>query len=108
MIDATRYTAYSYGGLYFKLVRRVVHVDQKCILADWRVQCEAPTLITQDDPHNASDLEIECRLPLTTYTEALHELSQILDPKYIAFHDRDSVLDALRLSLPLDRTTAIG
>ena len=108
VIDATRYRAYSYGGLYFKLVRRIVVFDQKSILADWRVKCEAPTLITQDDPQNALDLNIERRLPLKTYTEALHELSQILDRKYIAFHDRDSVLDALRLSLPLDRTTDIG
>ena len=33
---------------------------------------------------------------------------RFLDRKYIAFHDRDSVLDALRLSLPLDRTSDIG
>ena len=72
------------------------------------MQCEAPTLITQDAPQNAPDLDIERHLPLKTYTEALHELSQILDRKYIAFHYRDSVLDALRLSLPLDRTTDIG
>ena len=89
-------------------MRRIVVVYQKGILADWCVQCEAPTLITQGDPQNAPDLDIERRLPLKTYTEALHELSQILDRKYIAFHDRDSVLDALRLSLPLDRTIDIG
>ena len=109
VIDTTRYKAYSYGGLYFKLVHRIVVVDQKDILADWRVQCEAPTLITQDDPlHYAPDLDFEHRLPLKTYTEALHELSQILYRKYIAFHDRDNVLDSLRLSLLLDRTTDIG
>ena len=105
---ATRCRAYSYGGLYFKLVRRIVVLDQKGILADWRVQGEAPTLITQDDPQNAPDLDIERPLPLKTYTEVLHDLCQILDRKYIDFHDRDSVLDALRLPRPLDSTTDIG
>ena len=47
------------------------------------------------------------RLPLKTYTEALRGLSQILARRYMVFHDRDAVMDALRLSLPLDRTTDI-
>ena len=33
--------------------------------------------ITQDDPHNVPDFDIERRLQLKTYTEVLHELSQI-------------------------------
>ena len=48
------------------------------------------------------------RLPLKTYAEALRGLSQILAGQYIIFYDRDAVLDSLRLSLPLDRTTDIG
>ena len=46
IIDATRYRAYSYGGLYYKLAGRFVVVDKKGILADWRVQCEVTTLAT--------------------------------------------------------------
>ena len=48
------------------------------------------------------------RLPLKTFTEALRGLSQILARRYMVFHDRDAVPKALRLSLPLDRTTDIG
>ena len=69
VIDATGYRAHSYGGLSFMLVRRIVVVDKKGILADWRVLCETLTFITQDDPHNAPDLDLERRLPLKTYTE---------------------------------------
>ena len=47
-------------------------------------------------------------MPLKTYTEALRGLSQLLARRYMVFHDRDAVPDALRLSLPFDRTTDIG
>ena len=47
-------------------------------------------------------------MPLKTYTETLLGLSQLLERRYIVFPDRDSVLDALRFSWPLDRTTDIG
>ena len=48
------------------------------------------------------------RLPFKTYTEALRGLSQLLARRYMVFHDGDAVLEALRLSLPLDRTTDSG
>ena len=54
------------------------------------------------------DFERKRRLPLKTYTESLHELLQIFDRKDIVFHNRDNVLDALRLSLSLDRKTDMG
>ena len=47
-------------------------------------------------------------MPLKTYIEALRWLSQLLARRYMVFHDRDAVLDALRLSWPIDRTTDIG
>ena len=83
-------------------------VDGTGVLADWRVQCDAPTLLVHDDPFNAPNPEVTRRMPVKTYTEALRGLSQLLARRYMVFHDRDAVLEALRLSLPLDRTTDIG
>ena len=83
-------------------------VDGTGVLADWRVQCDAPTLLVNDDPFNAPDPEVTRRMPLKTYTEALRGLSQLIARRYMVIHDRDDVLEALRLSLPLDRTTDIG
>ena len=88
-----------YGGFTLSLARRLVVVDGTGVLADWRVQCDAATLLVHDDPFNES---------LKTYTEALRGLSQLLARRYMVFHDRDAVLKALRLSLPLDRTTYIN
>ena len=97
-----------YGGLTLSLSRRLVVVDRTGVLADWRVQCDAPTLLVHDDLFNVPDPEVTRRMPLKTYIEALRGLSQLLARRYMGFHDRDAVLDALRLSLPLDRTTDIG
>ena len=97
-----------YGGFTLSLARLLITVDGTGVIADWRVQCDAPTLATHVDPFNAPDPEVMRRLPLKTYTEALPGLSQILTRRYMVFHDRDTVLEALRLSLPLDRTTDIG
>ena len=108
VIEPTTYTVIGYGGFTLNLARRLVGVDGTGVLADWRVQCDAPTLLTHDDPLNAPDPEVMRRLPLKTYTEALRGLSQILARQYLVFHNRDAVLEALRLSLPLDRTTDIG
>ena len=72
------------------------------------MQCDAPTLLVHDDPFNSPDPEVTRRMPLKTYNEALRGLSQLLARRYMVFHDRDAVLDAVRLSLPLDRTTDIG
>ena len=108
VIEPPTYKVIGYGGFALSLERRLVVVYRTGVLADWRVQCDAPTLLTHDDPFNAPDTEVMRRLPLKTYTEALRGLSQILARRYIIFHDRDAVLEALRLSLPLDRTTDIG
>ena len=108
MIEPTTYKVIGYGGFTLSLERRLVVVDGTGVLADWRVKCDAFTLLVHDDPFNAPDPVVMCRLPLKTYTEALRGLSQILARRYMVFHDRDSVLEALRLSLPLDRTTDIG
>ena len=108
VIEPTTYKVIGYGGFTLSLARRLVVVDGTGVLADWRVQCDAPTLLTHDDPFNAPDPEVMRRLPLKTYTEALRGLSQILARRCMVFHDRDAVLEALRLSLPLDRTTDIG
>ena len=108
VIEPTTYRVIGYGGFTLNLVRRLVVVDRTGVLADWRVHCNAPTLLINDDPFNAQDPEVTRCMPLKTYTEALHELSQLLARRYIVFHDRDGVLEALRLSLPLDSTTDIG
>ena len=97
-----------YGGFTLSLARRLVVVDGTGVIADWRVQCDAPTLLVHDDPFNTPDLEVRRRIPLKTYTDTLRGLSQLLARRYMVFHDRDAVLNALRLSLPLDRTTDIG
>ena len=72
------------------------------------MHCEAPTLINENNPFNAPDAELARRLPLNSYTEALRELSLLLARRSMVFNARESVLDALRLSLPLDRKTDVG
>ena len=108
VIEPTTYRVISYGGFTLSLARRLAVVDGTGVLADWRVQCDVPTLLIHDDPFNAPDPEVMRRLPLKTYSEALRGLSQILARRYMVFHDCDTVLEALHLSLPLDRTTDIG
>ena len=105
MIEPTTYKVIGYSGLTLILARRFVAVDNTGDLADWRVQCDAPTFLTHYDPFNAPDPEVMHRVPLKTYTEALRGLSQILARRYMVFHDRVRVFKALSLSLPLDRTT---
>ena len=108
VIEPTTYRVIGYGRFTLSLARRLVVVDGTGVLADWRVQCDAPTLLVHDDPFNAPDPEVTRRMPLKTYIEALRWLSQLLARRYMVFHDRDAVLEALRLSLPLARTTGIG
>ena len=67
-----------YGEFTLSLARRLVVVDGTNVLADWRVQCDAPTFLVQDDTFNAPEPEVMRRLPLKTYTEALRGVSQIL------------------------------
>ena len=97
-----------YGNFTLNLARRLVVVDKTGVLADLRVQCDAQTLLIHDDPFNAPDPEVTRLMPFKTYTETLRGLSQLLAHRYIIFHDRDAVLDALRLSFPIDRKTDIG
>ena len=66
------------------------------------------TLLIHNDLFNALDPEVTRRILLKTYTEAMRGLSQLLARRYNVFYDRDAVLKALRLSLPIDRTTNIG
>ena len=97
-----------FGGFQLKLVRHLVVVDKTGVLADWRVQCEAPTLITENNVMSAPDPELARRLSFNSYSKALRELSLLLARRYMVFYDRESVLDALRLSLSIDCTTDIG
>ena len=108
MIEPTKYRVIGYGGFTLNLARRLVVVDRTGVLADWRVQFDAFTLFICDDPFNATNPEVTLRMPLKTYTEALRRLSQLLARRYMVYHNRDAVLDAQPLSLPLDRTTDIG
>ena len=108
VIKPTTYKVIGYSGVTLNLARRLVVVDRKSGICDWRVQCDAPTLLIQDDPFNAPDPEVTRRMPFNTYTEALRGLSQLLARRYIVFNERDALLESLRLSLPLDRTTDIG
>ena len=106
--EPTTYRVIINGGFTLNLALRLGVVDRTGVLADWRVQCDAPTLFIHDDPFYALVPEVTRRMPLKTCTEALRGLSQLLPRRYIAFYDRDAVLDALRLWLLLDRTTDIG
>ena len=83
-------------------------MTKQALLLNWGVQCDAFTLFVNDDLFNALDLQVTRRMPLKAYTDTLRGMSQLLASKYMVFHDRDVVMDALRLSLPLDRTTHIG
>lgn len=103
--EATYYNVIGNTKFQLTLVRRLDVVDRTGILANWRVQCEAPTLITHHRPFGGPDPDLALRLPLISYTEALSEMSQMLVRRYMLFYDRESVLNALRLSLPLNRAT---
>ena len=50
MIDTARYNVIDYGLFILRLVRRLTFVDGTGLLADWRVRCEAPSLITEHLP----------------------------------------------------------
>ena len=108
VVEPTTYRVIGYNGLTQPLARRIVAVDAAGVIADWRVQCDADPLLVHDDPFNPPDSEAMRRLPLKTYTEALRGLSQLLVCRYMVLYDRDATLDALRLSLPIKRTTDIG
>ena len=106
-VEPTTYRVIGYGGFTLPLARRIVAVDAAGVIADWRVQCDVPNLLVHDDQFNPPDSEVMRRLPVKTYTEALRGLSQLLARRYMVFYDRDATLDALRLSLPVKRTTDI-
>ena len=50
VIEPTTYKVIGYGGCTLSLARRLVVVDMTGVLANWRVQCDAPTLLVHDDP----------------------------------------------------------
>ena len=74
-----------YGLFILRFVLRVTLVDGTCVLTDWRVRCEAPSLITENLP-SVSEPEFVRRLPLKTYTEAMSELVRLLDYRYMVFY----------------------
>ena len=108
VVEPVNFKVNLHGPLTMKLARRIVAVDRTGVIANWRVQCEAPTQLERTDPYNPVEPEAVRRLPLKSYTEAIRDLSRLLVRKYMVFYDRDTVLDALRLSLPLKRTTDLG
>ena len=96
-VDTSGYDVTAFGGFQLKLERRLVIVDKTGVLADWRVHCKAPTLITEKNVMGAPHPEIARRLPLKSYSEALRELSLLLARLYMVSYDCESVLNALRL-----------
>ena len=90
-----------------KLVNHIIVVYATGVLADWRVRCEAPTILTENTILNAPDPAVVRRTPLKQYTEMVRHLSALLTRRYMVFYDHDAVLDALRFALPLERTTDV-
>ena len=68
VIEPTTYKVIGFNGFTLSLARRLVVVDKTGVLADWRVQCDAPTLFVHYDPFNAPDPKVMRCLPLKTYT----------------------------------------
>ena len=91
-----------------KLVNRIVVVDATGVLADWRVRCESPPILTENTILNAPEPAVVRRTPLKQYTEMVRDLSALLTRRYMAFYDRNAVLDALRFAPLLNRTTDVG
>ena len=52
-----------------KLVNLIVVVDATGVLADWRVNCEAPTILRENTILNAPDPAVVRRTSLKQYTE---------------------------------------
>ena len=90
-----------------KLINRIVVFDATGVLADWRVLCEAPTILTENTILNAPDPAVVHRTPLKQYTEMVRDLSALLTRHYMVLYDRDAVLEALSFALPLKRTTDV-
>ena len=61
-----------------KLVNRIVVIDATGVLADWRVRCEALTILTKNTILTAPDPAIVRRTPLKQYTEMVRDLSALL------------------------------
>ena len=107
VVNTSKFDAIGFCGFQLKLVRRLTVVERS-VLADWRVHCEAPTLIVERNVISGPDREFACRLSLNSYAEKIRKLSLLLTRPNVVFHDREAVLDALRLSLSHERTTDVG
>ena len=91
-----------------KLVNSIVVVDATSLLADWRVRFKATTILTKNTILNAPDHAVVRRTSLKQYTEMVRDLSALLKRRYMVFYNCDAILDALRIALPLERTTDVG
>ena len=89
-------------------MRSVVVVKSSGKLADWRVNCEVPTLLTEYNVMNWTNPVLKDCLPLKTYQVIKREVSMILRFRQRVLYYLEAVFDALRLALPLGRTTDIG
>ena len=68
-IETLRFVIDGYAGVQMKLVNRIVVVDATGVIADWRVRCEAPTILTENTILNAPNPAVVRRIPLKQYTE---------------------------------------
>ena len=107
-IETSRFVLDGSAGVQMKLVNRLVAVDATGVLSDWRVRCEAPTILTENTILNAPNFAVVRRTLLKQYMEMVRYLSALLKRRYLVFYDRDAVLDALRFALALKRTTDVG
>lgn len=107
-VDTSCFNVSGYGAFHLKLLLRLMVLDATGVLADWRVHCEVFTLLNESNAFYSPDPVLAQRLSLTTYHEAIRELSVLLQRLYMVLYDRAAVLNALCLALSLEHTTHIG
>ena len=73
-----RFSVKDFGTLQLRLSRRVVVVSPDCVLADWHVTCQAPTIITEIKEPGTVDRTTEIRRSSKTYSEMVRDLFKLL------------------------------
>ena len=74
VVLTSRFSVKDFGTLQLRLPRRVVVVSHDGVIADTRVTCQAPTIITEIQEPGTFDRTIESHRPSKTYTEMVHDV----------------------------------
>ena len=89
------------------ICRHVVIQSESVNLLDFRVNFQSLSSLN-GLPYAQMFPERESRLPSMNYTDLVHFLMHDIAGRFFVFHDREATLEALRMTLPRDRTIDLG